>query len=901
MPDGDEGTVTVLSEASTAQAPTTEPRADAIQLPDVDDLPFLDASPDAPADPSNLLPTPVQADALPHEDGSGTPRTPPAPPPEPPPGQAGAELAKILAEVEDLLAKAAELYPSPPEEKAPAPPAPPSEAEDQFELPRPPANEGAPEATYATMADAQVKRVRTKRTKRELAAEAVAKRREARRRLALLGLVLVLSSVVSPLLSAASPSHAYTIASDSMAPTMPRGSFVLASPGEVHVHDVIVYESRLTNSLQVHRIVEIRHEDSNTKYLVRGDHNDEPDSILVNPSDVKGVVRFNMPGVGYLWLLPPKVQIGVFVLFIATYVGITAWDAREGMGRRKTAVVATGLILLLATPFTSASVQPPAYPGSAHGAGLVATPLAMSAGNETQVPVTTADGGNKATATVRAPQLWKEYNLWVCTTSTSATCKQDVTTTTYTLQAKSLQRIDAANFTPAPKFWLELDGKAAAGQNISVKLRDITNGAWVANAVVDTTSTTYALTRSTNSFALSGTTDYEFGVRVSGGTGSYLQVRLLYMQQEPTKSETSIPVAFESTSVTDTLNFHQVSSTALWTPDKSKTDGTVTARFEITADQSGTPVSNSQVKLGTGANCGTTTVVTLTLANGASTQRRSSNDIWASLTEGTDYVVCAEAGAGVGTSVTVHGARIVVEQSNYAKTVNYVLLSGGQTATTATAAGTRGFDGRFQAISLYQWTPKYFESTMQHVTGTVDARLYDNSTATTVTTVSTTSATLVRMRSTDFALTGNDSYSLQIDSQAGTTATFTNAWIVSFVDVTFGRRYDYAVSATTPGSSSCASWTFTLAKSSPTATPTGMRNLTIALKTGSTVQNQIVYDGSSWTSSEGAAITVSSSTQFKQLVYTNPSTSATNTVTADLKGNCGGVHTVQKVTYTFQN
>lgn len=108
--------------------------------------------------------------------------------------------------------------------------------------------------------------------------------------------------VAAPILSYVVPGGVYVVASDSMEPTIPTGSLVVAVPDEPEVGDVVVYEA-VTDQLEVHRVVDVDRSGQPT-YTTQGDNNAASDSYLVQADQIQGEVGFHLPYMGGFWLLP---------------------------------------------------------------------------------------------------------------------------------------------------------------------------------------------------------------------------------------------------------------------------------------------------------------------------------------------------------------------------------------------------------------------------------------------------------------------------------------------------------------------------------------------------------------------------------------------------------------------
>ena len=90
------------------------------------------------------------------------------------------------------------------------------------------------------------------------------------------------------------------IASNSMRPTYGRGDIVIyqrTEPTEIAVNDILVFKRG--NRLITHRVVEIRGEGEDRRFIVKGDNNESRDDYSVSADDVRGTVRVVGHYIGY--------------------------------------------------------------------------------------------------------------------------------------------------------------------------------------------------------------------------------------------------------------------------------------------------------------------------------------------------------------------------------------------------------------------------------------------------------------------------------------------------------------------------------------------------------------------------------------------------------------------------
>lgn len=156
-------------------------------------------------------------------------------------------------------------------------------------------------------------------------------------------LVLVVSAVsitalvIVPRIAGASP---YTILTGSMKPDMPPGTIVVVKPlpfDQIRQGDVITYQIESGKPMVVtHRVVRTELVDGETRLVTRGDANEAPDVVAVREEQVKGVVWYHVPMVGFATSLIDDVSKGIAVrilggllLAYALYLGASLLFRRK--------------------------------------------------------------------------------------------------------------------------------------------------------------------------------------------------------------------------------------------------------------------------------------------------------------------------------------------------------------------------------------------------------------------------------------------------------------------------------------------------------------------------------------------------------------------------------------------
>jgi signal peptidase len=144
---------------------------------------------------------------------------------------------------------------------------------------------------------------------------------------------LIILLVVVPRLTGSTP---YTILTGSMVPTMPPGTVVVSRPtafSDIRVGDVVTYQIASGQPAVVtHRVIGINVEsDGSDTLTMKGDANPSPDLRHVISKQVRGVVWYSVPLVGYFGAIgSPDVRsvaarlIGAALIAYALYVLIAA-------------------------------------------------------------------------------------------------------------------------------------------------------------------------------------------------------------------------------------------------------------------------------------------------------------------------------------------------------------------------------------------------------------------------------------------------------------------------------------------------------------------------------------------------------------------------------------------------
>lgn len=77
-----------------------------------------------------------------------------------------------------------------------------------------------------------------------------------------------------------------------------------ASPTELSIGDVVVFNAPAQSYPIIHRVIEIKSENNQTIYVTKGDNNPAPDRWITPHSAIKGKAVFWVPILGYVKVIP---------------------------------------------------------------------------------------------------------------------------------------------------------------------------------------------------------------------------------------------------------------------------------------------------------------------------------------------------------------------------------------------------------------------------------------------------------------------------------------------------------------------------------------------------------------------------------------------------------------------
>ena len=151
----------------------------------------------------------------------------------------------------------------------------------------------------------------------------------------IVGCCALLAAVVVPRIAGATP---YTVLTGSMRPTMPPGSIVVVRPNQpIALGDAITFQLKSGEpEVVTHRVDEIGFKtDGTPMYRTRGDANNADDRAEVFPVQIRGVVWYHIPYLGYVSEAMTGQQRHYIVVGIAALlVGYAGWQVAQQVRER---------------------------------------------------------------------------------------------------------------------------------------------------------------------------------------------------------------------------------------------------------------------------------------------------------------------------------------------------------------------------------------------------------------------------------------------------------------------------------------------------------------------------------------------------------------------------------------
>ena len=128
----------------------------------------------------------------------------------------------------------------------------------------------------------------------------------------------------------------FIVLSGSMEPSIMTGDMVFVKetdPDSLKVGDVIAYKSG--SAVVTHRIVEVKSENGETRYVTQGDANNAADQSLVKPADVEGIYQRRVAGAGNLAMFM-QTPTGMSLFVVCPLGRCVLWDViRRQLESRK--------------------------------------------------------------------------------------------------------------------------------------------------------------------------------------------------------------------------------------------------------------------------------------------------------------------------------------------------------------------------------------------------------------------------------------------------------------------------------------------------------------------------------------------------------------------------------------
>ena len=128
----------------------------------------------------------------------------------------------------------------------------------------------------------------------------------------------------------------FIVLSGSMEPSIMTGDMVFVKetdPDSLKVGDVIAYKSG--SAVVTHRIVEVKSENGETRYVTQGDANNAADQGMVKPADVEGIYQRRVAGAGNLAMFM-QTTTGMILFVVCPLVLFVLWDViRRQLESRK--------------------------------------------------------------------------------------------------------------------------------------------------------------------------------------------------------------------------------------------------------------------------------------------------------------------------------------------------------------------------------------------------------------------------------------------------------------------------------------------------------------------------------------------------------------------------------------
>jgi signal peptidase len=138
---------------------------------------------------------------------------------------------------------------------------------------------------------------------------------------AILLLILIVSGSLFTIISPFFGWRNEVVISGSMEPAIRTGSVVIVQPNrpeDIRTGDIVMYSSPDRTSLTTHRVVKIDN-DPGLRFVTKGDANNNPDIVPIQPDQIVGSVAFTIPFLGYLAQFV-RTPLGFILFFLAPAV-----------------------------------------------------------------------------------------------------------------------------------------------------------------------------------------------------------------------------------------------------------------------------------------------------------------------------------------------------------------------------------------------------------------------------------------------------------------------------------------------------------------------------------------------------------------------------------------------------
>lgn len=614
-----------------------------------------------------------------------------------------------------------------------------------------------------------------------------------RQRVILLTIVLVFSTIITPLIHRTSPARSFAVVSDSMEPTIPKGSLVIVEPGTPEVGEVGAYESPM-GRVQIHRLHDVEIVDDTRYYTFKGDNNPTPDSFRVTEEDIVGVATGQVEGLGELWALSLQIQALIMGGLVGLYLVIAGWESRGILRTKGSRILSVVLGLLMVAPLAAGGVHI-LYPLSPLGADVLGNPafdLAEGTAGHSSVEPTNAS----ADATAPDPEVWKEVESW------GGPGQMAVSDQLYTAHPETEVMVNVSQYDPEPTFYLEATIEGPSGSDAAyVRLQNVDTGSAVAGSEVTRSETSLDRVRS-GPIDLSGEAAYQVEAKVDGGTAEVHQVKLLAVHELPRDTVTQVRLHSSAETTSDT---HEAQDQrVLWRFDGAAMDGLTAAYFEAVVSGD----DGAEVRLRDATDGGTDATIDVTTG---STKRYRTADILSNLTAGNEYEVTISTDGDLIDSIDLETARIVLQQDGLSETVSYTSMKLYNTTDSGTFS-TVGYPARYHGSVFRGGESTYLEASLRNnasASGTTEARLVDaGGEVVDGSTVTASGTSLLRNRTPVSLPTANTTYRLEVRATESTTAHTSNAWVVRHVDQDRRKVHDRVLETHVDGTT--CTWNTTL-------------------------------------------------------------------------------------------